>query len=153
MKRKYKETQTSVDDTVVAALQAGESDAEAMQCIQRHLMRLLVVDELLEHFARVEFSASKQRLRAKGILEITKGNVVVLVENMNPDDVEFIASRRASRIAGQLKSLAAFNQAHGRSEAAAEAAAAMSQMSVCDEVDDAQDEMDEAFTEPQTTIT
>ena len=122
MKRKYRETQKRVDETLLAAIESGITSNVELKRVLTDGWAGYSVGELVDSFARSELSAAKQRLRAEGKIEITKGNEPKPMGQLTLDDAEFIDTRRASQIAGQLKSRVQFNHRFGRTAQAEEAA-------------------------------
>jgi hypothetical protein len=133
MKRKYKEVQQLLDDAVLEKLKEGETDnAILRQCVREALSWHLTqtgdinVPYLLDALCGTELSNIKQRLRGEGLVEIGKNNEAKLVEDLTPEDAEFIDLRRVTTIAGALKTRVQFNHRHGRFQQAQEAAAQLS---------------------------
>ncbi len=126
MKRKYKETQKRVDESILAAIESGVTSNADLKQVLMDGWQGYNVGELVDCFARSELSAAKQRLRSSGHIEITKGNEPKRIEDITADDAEFIDQRRAIHIAGELKTRIEFNHRHGRIEAATEAAKQLS---------------------------
>ena len=126
MKRKYKKTQELVDEAILAAIESGITANAELKQVLKDGWHGYNVGELVDCFARAELSAAKQRLRALGHIEITKGNEPKRLVDITPDDAEFIDQRRAAHIAGELKTRIQFNHRHGRHEAAAEASKQLS---------------------------
>ena len=128
MKRKYKVVQQILDETYVEKLRQGVVGNAAqkevvLETLSYHLTRTgdITVAYLLDALSSTELSSIKQRLRAKGVIEIVKGNDSKLTDNLSPDDVEFIDARRSAHIMGELKTRVEFNEQHGRPEQAKEA--------------------------------
>ena len=72
----YRETQMQIDEAILAAIQSGATtDAELKQVIvdrrEGYTLGLLV-----DCFATTELPAAKQRLQARGMIEITNGNKI-----------------------------------------------------------------------------
>ena len=75
MKRKYhREMQKQVDESILAAIRSGvTTDAKLKQVIwdgwEEYYLGVLV-----DYFVETELPAAKQRLQARGMIEITKAN-------------------------------------------------------------------------------
>lgn len=118
MKRKYRETQQRVDESLLAAINNGITDAAELKQVLVDGWQGYNVGELVDCFARTELSAAKQRLRNAGHIEITKGNVPKPVDDLESDDVDFIVSRRLSDWAGRTREIESFCRQHNREEVA-----------------------------------
>lgn len=121
MKRKYRQTQKRVDEAILASIKVGKTTKSALKQVLVDGWQDYSIGELVDAFARTELSAAKQRLRSRGEIEITKGNEPKLAGELSIDDAAFIDERRASHIAGELKTRIEFNRRYGRIEQAKEA--------------------------------
>lgn len=141
MKRKHKNVQQIMDDSLLAAIAEGERRNPVLkqllrQTLVEHLTSTgeITVAYLLDVLCGTELTAAKQRLRILGHIEMTKGNEVKTVDQITPDDAEFIDQRRAAHIAGELKTRITFNHRYGRHDAETEAARQLS-LFACEDVD------------------
>jgi hypothetical protein len=118
MKRKYKETQKLLDEAVLSAIKSGTVSNEQLKQVLVQKWKDYSVGELVDHFASTELSAIKQRLRTAGSIEIVKGNQPCLADQLSQEDIEFIDSRRAAHVSGELKTMIEFNANHLRPDRA-----------------------------------
>ena len=125
MTRKDDGLHDAIDQATYAAMKAGKVTIPALVKALEPVVKTLSTRELLEVVCHLYLSESKQRLRSQGLLEVTKGNDVVLVKDLSADDVEFIDGRRVTEIAGRLWSRAVFNHENGRPEEAEESLQAL----------------------------